>query len=583
MSARSAAGLDDDVVGGAGVGDRGRRGGGASGPGSTRLQARHVSTSPSGAEAKSQLPRRAQSKLLNPDRSAGKWAETQRPRHGLGLALTSGSGGRVQNPDPALLGRGVLRRHEEARRSGPRALEGSGARAAGAVEDDGGLEEEWAEASESVARLEARVREFVRQLDTGRLQNRAARKLTNEAGEEVVRCRCTGSFGRQVMLVPVGASLEGLRLQISEEITGLGSSPGVVDPDVEVKYADTDGGTFDIRSDRSLRTAIADARARADETLTLQLVTRLDREREAAAAAAAAMEKEKAEADAAEAAARRELLEAEEAERHAEEARAHAMAAKASHSKEELEAEEAEQHAAHLHAARQAALAHEAAAADELRAAVARQQEAHGDAGAAAEAAAAVEAAGAALTEAKAAAATATAAHAAAVADAERERAEADAARMQLEAERCRADEMERLAAKERAEAEAAMVAAAKERAEYEAARSAQQRADDSLAKSLASLAALAGDDGSPGDGRAAADAAAEADAREEERARLEREAMRAGEQEARRRALAAELLQCNVRVFCARKAVKLLGLRRALHARKAAATCIQRLVCLCC
>jgi hypothetical protein len=58
---------------------------------------------------------------------------------------------------------------------------------------------------------------------------------------------------------------------------------------------------------------------------------------------------------------------------------------------------------------------------------------------------------------------------------------------------------------------------------------------------------------------------------------------MRAGEQEARRRALAAELLQCNVRVFCARKAVKLLGLRRALHARKAAATCIQRLVCLCC
>jgi hypothetical protein len=41
-----------------------------------------------------------------------------------------------------------------------------------------------------VCRLEARMREFIRQLDTGHLHHRASRKLTNDAGEEVVRCRC---------------------------------------------------------------------------------------------------------------------------------------------------------------------------------------------------------------------------------------------------------------------------------------------------------------------------------------------------------------------------------------------------------
>ena len=63
---------------------------------------------------------------------------------------------------------------------------------------------------------QARMKEFIRQLDTGHLQNRAARKLTNDAGEEVVRCRCMGSFGRHMMLVPLKATLERLAILIAQ-------------------------------------------------------------------------------------------------------------------------------------------------------------------------------------------------------------------------------------------------------------------------------------------------------------------------------------------------------------------------------
>ena len=95
------------------------------------------------------------------------------------------------------------------------------------------MEEEWAEGEERLGRLEARMQEFVRQLQTGHLQNRAARKLTNDAGEEVVRCRCVGSFGRQMLLVPLRTSLSRLIAQINKEVD-LG-----VEAELEVFYIDT--------------------------------------------------------------------------------------------------------------------------------------------------------------------------------------------------------------------------------------------------------------------------------------------------------------------------------------------------------
>jgi hypothetical protein len=432
--------------------------------------------------------------------------------------------------------------------------------------DGGTLEDEWEEAEESVQRLEARMREFIRQLDTGRLQNRAARKLTNDSGEEVVRCRCTGSFGRQIMLVPIGSTLPRILEQISREVA-LVTQPGV-DPELEMRYIDTDGEAIDIKSEAVLRSVIADARARVDETLAIHVVTRLDREREAAAAAAALAEKEREEAEAAEAAARRELEEAEEAERAAQEARAAAIAAKMSHSKEEREAEEAERIAEELRKVRQGTEARLGEASQMVRhlQALVAEKEAAGEEGAGE-----VEAVGgggggrggwsmlkkqlaeavAAENERKQALEKAQAEYAAAREDAERERREADEARKALEEERSRAEEMERVAAKERAEAEEAMALALKEREEYEAARASDERAQADLQRVLELHGKQKG--GPEGAG-------GEMDEDREERERLEREErerQKKEEQERRRMNCAAELLQCNVRMLQARKNVR--------------------------
>ncbi len=413
------------------------------------------------------------------------------------------------------------------------------------------------------------TQEFIRQLDTGFLQNRAARKLTNDAGEEVVRCRCSGSFGRQMLLVPVKSTLARLNQQVCDEVS-LGMPEGA-DPQMELAFQDTDLETLPLHSDAALRSAIADARARTDETLSLQVVTRLDRERAAAEEAAAAAQKEREEAEAAEAAARRELEEAEEAERQALEARAAAMAAKASHSKEELEAEEAERHAEDARAAGQVALAGAAEAAKQVAHLEALLAAAAGDQAQVDEAAAQLAAAREAETAAKQAAELAVREHAAAVEDAERERREADEARKALEAERSRAEEMERVAAKERAEAEEAQRAALKERAEYEAAHQHLERSQAELQRTLDSMAE--GQEGSV-EGSAAQLAAEDAGREQEERQRQQ------VEEHARRRQLnASETIVLNFRVYRARKQLRYRKNVRRMQERRAAATCIQHTV----
>jgi len=442
------------------------------------------------------------------------------------------------------------------------------------AKDEELMEEEWAEAEESLGRLEARMKEFIRQLDTGHLQNRAARKLTNDAGEEVVRCRCLGSFGRQMMLVPLGVSLPRLMAQINKEVD-MGVEAGV-DAEIEVFYIDTDGDLIDIRSDAALKSTISDARARADETLSLKVVTRLDREREAAAAAAAAAQKEKEEADAAEAAARRELEEAEEAERVAQEARAAAMAAHAAHSKEELEALEAERIAEELRKVRQGALAGVAEATKQVQHlhALLEQHQAQGDEAAADLVRAQLAEAEQAQAEAAEALKQAQQEHAAAAQDAERERREADEARRKLESERANAEELERVAAKERAEAEEAAQMAQKEREEYEAAQQSAERSQAELQRSLDTMASH--------QGNAAAAVDPEELERQEEQARAEREERdRQREEEARQRGRrnAAQLVQCNLRMQQARKKVRYRSNLRNMKQRRDAATKIQRMV----